>query len=46
LVKISEDYEQKEVDFGNEEAVYEIYTKAITAFIRQRTVKTIARKYY
>ena len=42
LVTISKDYEQKEVDFGNEEIVYEIYTKAIAAFIRQRTVKTIA----
>lgn len=42
LVTISKDYEQKEVDFGNEETVYEIYTKAIAAFIRQRTVKTIA----
>jgi DNA-binding transcriptional ArsR family regulator len=44
LVKISKDYEQKEVDFGSEETVYEIYTKVITGFIRQRTVKTIAQK--
>jgi DNA-binding transcriptional ArsR family regulator len=40
LVKISKDYEQKDVDFGNEETVYEIYTKAITAFMRRHTVKT------
>jgi DNA-binding transcriptional ArsR family regulator len=39
LVKISKAYEQKEVDFGNEETVYEIYTKAIADFIRQRAVK-------
>jgi hypothetical protein len=38
LVKISKNYEQKEVDFGNEEMVYEIYTKAITAFIEQHVV--------
>ena len=31
LVKISKNYERKEVDFGNEEIVYEIYTKAITS---------------
>ena len=35
LVKISKKYEQKEVDFGSEEIVYEIYTKAINALIRQ-----------
>jgi DNA-binding transcriptional ArsR family regulator len=29
LVRISKDYERKEVDSGNEEIVYEIYTKAI-----------------
>jgi hypothetical protein len=34
LVKISKNYERKEVDSGNEEIVYEIYTKAITALIR------------
>ena len=39
LVKISKAYEQKEVDFGNEETVYEIYTRAIADFIRQRAVK-------
>ena len=39
LVKISKAYEQKEVDFGNEETVYEIYTKAIADFIRQSEVK-------
>jgi DNA-binding transcriptional ArsR family regulator len=39
LVKISKKYEQKEVDFGNEEIVYEIYTKAINALIRQHTVE-------
>jgi hypothetical protein len=39
LVKISKAYEQKEVDFDNEETVYEIYTKAIADFIRQRAVK-------
>ena len=42
LVKISKDYEQKVVDFGNEETVYEIYIKTITAFIKQRSVKTLA----
>jgi hypothetical protein len=36
LVKISKAYEQKEVNFGNEETVYEIYTKAIADLIRQR----------
>jgi DNA-binding transcriptional ArsR family regulator len=39
LVKISKKYEQKEVDFGNEEIVYEIYTKAINALIRQHVVE-------
>jgi DNA-binding transcriptional ArsR family regulator len=39
LVKISKKYEQKEVDFGNEEIVYDIYTKAINALIRQQTVE-------
>jgi DNA-binding transcriptional ArsR family regulator len=39
LVKMSKNYEQKEVDSGNEEIVYEIYTKAINAFIRQRVVE-------
>lgn len=39
LVKISKKYEQKEVDFGNEEIAYEIYTKAINALIRQPTVR-------
>jgi DNA-binding transcriptional ArsR family regulator len=39
LVKISKKYEQKEVDFGNEEIVYEIYTKAINALIREHTVE-------
>ena len=39
LVKISKNYEQKEVDSGNEEIVYEIYTKAINAFIRQYAVE-------
>jgi hypothetical protein len=38
LVKISKDYEQREVDFGDEEIVYEIYTKAINAVIRQHSV--------
>ena len=40
LVKISRKYEQKEVDFGNEEIAYEIYTKAINALIREHTVET------
>jgi hypothetical protein len=39
LVKISKNYEQKVVDSGNEEIVYEIYTKVINAFIRQRVVE-------
>jgi DNA-binding transcriptional ArsR family regulator len=38
LVKISKDYEQRKVDFGDEEIVYEIYTKAINAVIRQHSV--------
>jgi DNA-binding transcriptional ArsR family regulator len=38
LVKISKDYEQREVNFGDEEIVYEIYTKAISAVIRQHSV--------
>jgi DNA-binding transcriptional ArsR family regulator len=39
LVKISKNYDQKEVDFGNEEIVYEIYTKSINAFIKQHPVE-------
>jgi DNA-binding transcriptional ArsR family regulator len=39
LVKVSKKYEQKEVDFGNEEIVYEIYTKAINALIREHTMR-------
>jgi hypothetical protein len=39
LVKTSKNYEQKDVDYGNEEIVYEIYTKAINAFIKQHTVE-------
>jgi DNA-binding transcriptional ArsR family regulator len=41
LVKISKKYEQKEVDYGNEEIVYEIYTKAINALIKQHAVERI-----
>jgi DNA-binding transcriptional ArsR family regulator len=37
LVKISKNYEQKDVQFGNEGIVYEIYTKAINAFIKENT---------
>ena len=39
LVKTSKNYEQKDVDYGNEEIVYEIYIKAINALIRQQEVK-------
>jgi DNA-binding transcriptional ArsR family regulator len=41
LVKISKNYGQRDVDYGNEEIVYEIYAKAINVLIRQelRTVK-------
>jgi hypothetical protein len=39
LVKTSKKYEQKEVDFGNEEIVYEIYTKAINALIKEHTIE-------
>ena len=39
LVKISKKYEQKDVQFGNEETVYEIYTKAFNAFMKQNTVQ-------
>jgi DNA-binding transcriptional ArsR family regulator len=41
LVKISKRYEQKEVDFGNEEIVYEVYTKAINALFRQHYLKQV-----
>src|SRR5918992_157581 len=33
LIRASKGYEQKVVDYGNEKVVYEIYTKAINAFI-------------
>jgi DNA-binding transcriptional ArsR family regulator len=39
LVKISKNYERKEVDSGNEEIVYEIYTKAITALVKQDLIE-------
>jgi DNA-binding transcriptional ArsR family regulator len=39
LVKISKNYERKQIDFGNEEIVYEIYTKAITALIKQDLIE-------
>jgi DNA-binding transcriptional ArsR family regulator len=39
LVMISKNYEQKDVDYGNEEIVYEIYTKSINAFIKQHAVE-------
>jgi DNA-binding transcriptional ArsR family regulator len=41
LVKISKNYGQRDVDYGNEEIVYEIYAKATNVLIRQelRTVK-------
>jgi DNA-binding transcriptional ArsR family regulator len=35
LVKISKNYGQRDVDYGNEKIVYEIYTKAINTLIRQ-----------
>jgi hypothetical protein len=38
LIRISKNYEQKDVDYGNEKIVYEIYTKTINVFIKQRTV--------
>ena len=38
LVKISKDYEQREVNFGDEKIAYEIYTKAINAVIKQHSV--------
>ena len=39
LVRISKSYERKEVDSSNEEIVYEIYTKAITALIKQDIIE-------
>jgi DNA-binding transcriptional ArsR family regulator len=39
LVKISKNYEQKEVDFGNEKIVYEIYIETINNFIRQHPIE-------
>jgi hypothetical protein len=33
IIRASKGYEQKVVDYGNEKVVYEIYTKAINAFI-------------
>jgi DNA-binding transcriptional ArsR family regulator len=39
LVKTSKNYEQKDVDYSNEEIVYEIYTKAINTFIKQQEVE-------
>jgi DNA-binding transcriptional ArsR family regulator len=39
LVKISKNYERKQIDFGNEEIVYEIYTKAITVLIKQDLIE-------
>src|SRR5919107_1534265 len=39
LVRISKNYERKEVDSSNEEIVYEIYTKAITALIKQDIIE-------
>jgi DNA-binding transcriptional ArsR family regulator len=39
LVRISKNYERKEVDSGNEEIVYEIYTKAISALIKQHVIE-------
>jgi hypothetical protein len=39
LVRVSKDYEQKDADYGNEEVIYEIYTKAISAFISQNMLE-------
>jgi DNA-binding transcriptional ArsR family regulator len=39
LVKTSKNYEQKDIDYSNEEMVYEIYTKALNTFIRQQEVE-------
>ncbi|HZA70117.1 MAG TPA: helix-turn-helix domain-containing protein [Nitrososphaeraceae archaeon] len=39
LVKVSKNYVQKEVGFGSEEIVYEIYIKAINSFIRQYPIE-------
>src|ERR671910_2773296 len=39
LVKTSKNYEQKDVNYGNEKIVYEIYTKTINAFIKQHVIE-------
>lgn len=41
LVKTSKNYEQKEVDFGTEEIVYEIYTKAINTITKKQPIEVI-----
>ena len=39
LVKTSKNYEQKDVDYGNEKIVYEIYMKTINALIKQHVIE-------
>ena len=39
LVKTSKNYEQKDVDYGNEGIVYEIYMKTINALIKQHIIE-------
>jgi DNA-binding transcriptional ArsR family regulator len=39
LIRISKNYEQKNVDYGNEKIVYEIYMKTINAFIKQHIIE-------
>jgi len=39
LVKTSKNYEQKDVDYGNEKIVYEIYMKTINALIKQHIIE-------